>query len=273
MATWTIAKSQYNIARTLGNIFAVVHPGRRAFYLVLLMEGKQSFILFNDLEKPVKSLSNEDAGMLFKAIFEYQNGGIVQDLSPLAMMAFTFIQQQLDRSNDKYDAICERNRLNGAKGGRPPKPKKPSGLSGNPEKPKKPRRTLPDPDLNPKPDSKPKPQEKSVAKVDVDTEVYNSIKGAFESKHGVFDNYPKEGKAIKDLIRKAKARAPDKHENFLQMMVVAFWRLKGEGEKFWKDQPFLPSALNSLWARVMEHARDDVVDEEFEEIVRGAFCR
>ena len=120
---------------------------------------------------------------------------------------------------------------------------------------------------------KDKDKEKNVAKIDKDTEVYNSIKGAFESKHGVFDNYPKEGKAIKDLIRKAKARAPDKHENFLQMMVVAFWRLKGEGEKFWKDQPFLPSALNSLWARVMEHARDDVVDEEFEEIVRGAFCR
>ena len=102
------------------------------------MDGKKSFVLFNDLSVPVQSLSDEEAGKLFKAIFEYQNGGIQQELTGAAGMAFVFVKQQLDRNQEKYNAICERNRINGMKGGRPGKPKEPSGLIGNPEEPKKP---------------------------------------------------------------------------------------------------------------------------------------
>ena len=55
---------------------------------------------------------------------------------------FEPIRLQLQRDQAKYEIICERNRVNGAKGGRPKKqdeePNKPSGLSGNPEEPKKP---------------------------------------------------------------------------------------------------------------------------------------
>lgn len=112
------------------------------------MGEKKSFVLFNDLSVPVKALSNEDAGQLFKAIFEYQNGGIEQELTPSVEIAFIFVKQQLDRNQEKYEAICERNRINGAKGGRPKEPKEPSGLSGNPTKPKK-----PDTDIDPDPDN------------------------------------------------------------------------------------------------------------------------
>ena len=102
------------------------------------MPEKKSFVLFNDLSVPVKALSNEDAGQLFKAIFEYQNGGIERELTPSVEIAFIFVKQQLDRNQEKYEAICERNRINGAKGGRPKEPKEPTGLSGNPKEPKKP---------------------------------------------------------------------------------------------------------------------------------------
>ncbi len=102
------------------------------------MPEKKSFVLFNDLSVPVKALSNEDAGQLFKAIFEYQNGGIERELTPSVEIAFIFVKQQLDRNQEKYKAICERNRINGAKGGRPKEPKEPTGLSGNPKEPKKP---------------------------------------------------------------------------------------------------------------------------------------
>ncbi len=121
------------------------------------MANKTSFILFNELGEPVNNLSDEDAGKLFKAIFEYQNGGIVQDLSPQAEMAFTFIRQQFDRSNEQYERICERNRANGAKGGRPPNPENPVGslvTQSETHKPKKPKLTLPDPDPDPKKEAK-----------------------------------------------------------------------------------------------------------------------
>ena len=120
------------------------------------MTDKKSFILFNDLKEPIKSLSNEEAGKLIKSIFEYQNGGIEQELDGAVAMAFVFIKQQLDRSADHYQGICERNRINGAKGGRPKnpeEPKEPSGLFGNPVEPKI---TLPDPDPDPDPHPHPK---------------------------------------------------------------------------------------------------------------------
>ena len=113
MATWTMAKSQYNIAPTLGNIFAVVHLSRRAFLLLgLFMNGKKGFILFSDVAEPIKNLSDEDAGKLIKAIFEYQDGGMTTDLPTAASVAFSFIKLQLDRSNEHYEKVCERNRKN-----------------------------------------------------------------------------------------------------------------------------------------------------------------
>ena len=122
-----------------------------AFFIgQIIMADKKTFLLFTDLSVPFKSLSDEDAGKLIKAIFEYQNGGLMQKLPPQVNMAFLFIKQQLDRSDEHYEAICERNRINGAKGGRPSKPKEPSGLFGNPEEPKQ---TLPNPSLNPNPKS------------------------------------------------------------------------------------------------------------------------
>ena len=84
--------------------------------------GSNSFILFNDLKDPIMSLSDEEAGKLFKAIFEYRDSGIDQDLTGATQIAFIFIKQQLDRSEEHYEMICDRNRVNGAKGGRPIKP-------------------------------------------------------------------------------------------------------------------------------------------------------
>ena len=76
------------------------------------MTEKKSFLLFNDLSIPFKSLSNEDAGILIKAILEYQNGGINQELEGVVGMAFTFIKQQLDRCDEQYQEKCEKNRQN-----------------------------------------------------------------------------------------------------------------------------------------------------------------
>lgn len=44
-------------------------------------------------------------------------------------LAFESIKQSLKRDLKKYENICNRNSINGAKGGRP----KPTGLLGNPK--------------------------------------------------------------------------------------------------------------------------------------------
>ena len=166
MPIWISATIQQTMAPILGLILADIQPGCGAFLLVILMNGKKGFILFTDIAEPIKNLSDEDAGKLIKAIFGYQNGGVSAVLPPAASMAFAFIKLQLDRSNEHYDMICERNRINGAKGGRPPKPKEPSGLSGNPVEPKKPKLTP----LNPNPN--PNPKTKKEAKKEYKPDVY-----------------------------------------------------------------------------------------------------
>ena len=76
------------------------------------MNGKKGFILFSDIAEPINNLSDEDAGKLIKAIFAYQNGGGMAALPPEASMAFSFIKLQIDRSNEHYEKVCERNRKN-----------------------------------------------------------------------------------------------------------------------------------------------------------------
>ena len=108
-----------------------------------MAESKKSFVLYNDFEKVFEMLTDEEAGKLIKHLFAYVNNKDTELEDRLLKLTFEPIKLQLIRDNKKYEAICERNRNNGIKGGRPPKknPKNPVGYLGtqnNPEKPKKP---------------------------------------------------------------------------------------------------------------------------------------
>lgn len=104
---------------------------------------KKSFLLYCDQIGMFEKLPDDVAGRLIKHIFRYTN-----DLDPetdelLVDALFEPIKSQLKRDLKVYESICERNRKNGAKGGRPKKPtakpsnpKNPVGCLGNPEKPK-----------------------------------------------------------------------------------------------------------------------------------------
>jgi hypothetical protein len=82
------------------------------------MTDKKSFILYQDYEDQLNLLSDQDAGILFKALFRY-NKGLDVSLNGEIRMAFAFIKATLDRDKKKYDARIERSRINGLKGGRP----------------------------------------------------------------------------------------------------------------------------------------------------------
>jgi len=98
----------------------------------------KSFILYQEYQKNISILTQNQKGDLLDAIFSY-NQGIEIELDPIVKMAFSFIKSDLDRNKAKYQNIIERNKINGASGGRPKnpkKPKEPNGLFGNPEKPR-----------------------------------------------------------------------------------------------------------------------------------------
>lgn len=101
--------------------------------------------------------------------------------------------------------------------------------------------------------------------------LYNPIKESFLSKNdGVFTDYKKEGMGIKGLIKKAETRNKDNPEVFIQGMIEQFYKMTNNGEKFWKDQPFLPSRLNSsgIFDTVLKKLQDiqprELMEDDFE---------
>lgn len=75
---------------------------------------KKSFILYQDQEEIVDSLTNEKAGRLFKAIFDYVRGDhpiLNQSLS----IVFISIRQAIDRARENYEKVCEINSQNAKK--------------------------------------------------------------------------------------------------------------------------------------------------------------
>lgn len=81
---------------------------------------KGSFLLKISQREIFNELSNEEAGKLIKGIFNYVCDGD-SGLSGLLNAVFIPIKNEIDKNEEKYKAICERNRQNGLNGGRPRK--------------------------------------------------------------------------------------------------------------------------------------------------------
>lgn len=97
---------------------------------------KTGFILHLDSLDLLDELTNEQAGILFKAIRDY-NLGKEPELDFGLRMAFLPFKNQFIRDNISYEKTCERNKLNGSKGGRPKKPIETEKTQVVLEKPKK----------------------------------------------------------------------------------------------------------------------------------------
>ena len=81
---------------------------------------KDNFLLKKSHQEIFNELSKEEAGELIKGIFQYVNTGD-SGLNGLLNAVFIPIKKYIDENEKKYQAICERNRQNGANGGRPRK--------------------------------------------------------------------------------------------------------------------------------------------------------
>lgn len=94
-------------------------------------ELKAGFLLYANYYDILKDLSDEDAGILFKAILKYQATKEEVKLPMSLALAFKFIKNQFDIDDDKYKKFQEKQRQNGSRGGRPKKDE-------NPKNPKNP---------------------------------------------------------------------------------------------------------------------------------------
>lgn len=113
------------------------------------MKQKSSFLIYHEYREPLKLLTDEQRGQLLMALIDYSESGVVPELDGISMMAFSFIQSQMDRDSKKYENRCSSNRENGKKGGRPKKendseenPKNPMGFEETEKKTKNQKKTI-----------------------------------------------------------------------------------------------------------------------------------
>lgn len=104
---------------------------------------KDTFIFYLEWLRTMDaaSLSKAERSRLIDAIVSYADTGKVQDLPRLLTAIFQPIKNTIDKDTEKYAKIIEKNRANGALGGRPKNPEKPKITQNNPTviagKPKK----------------------------------------------------------------------------------------------------------------------------------------
>lgn len=81
------------------------------------MADKKSFILYLDRKKEIDLLSNEQCGILFKAIFEYVDTGNIPEIEDLTVkVLFSFIASQIDENAKKWKETCQKRSEAGKKG-------------------------------------------------------------------------------------------------------------------------------------------------------------
>ena len=94
---------------------------------------KDSFILYQEQKGIFDMLTDEEAGKLIKAIFEYENTGQLLELDKSLKIAFIPIKSTLDRNKEKYEKVVERNKKNIEKRWKKENTKNTSGKSGKKE--------------------------------------------------------------------------------------------------------------------------------------------
>lgn len=77
---------------------------------------KVSFLMYLDYEEQFNLMSDEELGKLMRAIMEYEKTNVIPKLEGIVKMAFSFIKQQLDRDNEKWQEEKKKRSEAGKKG-------------------------------------------------------------------------------------------------------------------------------------------------------------
>lgn len=76
------------------------------------MPDATAFLIFKDMKPYVDQLSDEETGILFKAIFEYCNSKHVPEMPRPIALVFLIFKNVLDKNEERYKKRCEKNKAN-----------------------------------------------------------------------------------------------------------------------------------------------------------------
>lgn len=103
----------------------------------MAQDAKKGFLLYYDYRKHLALLNDEERGKLLMALLDYGEHGTQPELEGAALMAFSFIQAQMDRDAEKYAETVKKRSEAGKMGGRPSKAEKANAFSEKQSEPKK----------------------------------------------------------------------------------------------------------------------------------------
>ena len=129
----------------------------------------KSFILHKDSLSVLNKLSDEEAGKLFKAIFNYQSQNILPTNNLISIIFEPFLNQ-FKRNEEKYQNVVERNKINIAKRWNKPNTKNTTGKIGIPKDTKN-----TDSDSKNKSDSDSKSDSKNDLPIFINKDLFNSF--------------------------------------------------------------------------------------------------
>ncbi|MCR4905166.1 MAG: DUF6291 domain-containing protein [Clostridiales bacterium] len=94
--------------------------------------GKMGYLqVFFGYIDSLETLSDEQFGRVIRAALMYARDGVVPEFEALEALAFGFLRGDIDRAKANYDALCEINKENGKKGGRPKQEQETERLNEN----------------------------------------------------------------------------------------------------------------------------------------------
>ena len=83
----------------------------------MAQDAKKGFLLYYDYRKHLALLNDEERGKLLMALLDYGEHGTQPELEGAALMAFSFIQAQMDRDAEKYAETVKKRSEAGKMGG------------------------------------------------------------------------------------------------------------------------------------------------------------
>lgn len=84
-------------------------------------KGKNSGIFYHNWLNEIEDLTDEEAGVLFRAVMTYSAAGEVIDMDRVVKAHFQHMKTRIDQDNEEYERVIKARSEAGAKGGRPKK--------------------------------------------------------------------------------------------------------------------------------------------------------
>lgn len=201
--------------------------------------------MYTEYLKHIQKMDMEQRGKLFTAILCYAAGEEIPELDAAADMAFSFIQDRMDRDNATYMQKCEKRREAGKLGGRP----KANGFSEKQTKAKK-ANGFSEKQNNPDTDNEPDTDNDTDKKINT----LADAKAMFERLWKLYPN--KKGKGqVSDTQRSGYSQSGK--IGLLKRLIATVWncRRTPTGGKHSTGAHFLTVAMWIIWTKTMYRGR------------------